>query len=164
MALRALTRYYRAFWHLAVVRVDGCQAFIGYPNSAEPAVEHRALFIGGELLVQSGGCETQRWRRVRPLSAVGVVTGLLVSPQIIEWSKLLDVKVCWQFLGLKLHSNGEVPATAVTTLFHRDQTDSKVLSILADCALILDLCKKAHTDPRNFAHRLLRIQDGGCLE
>ena len=155
-----------------MVRLDGCRAYLSYQS--EPDVERKVEILGGGLLVEDGESETQRWRRVGPSTGVGgVVAGLLISPKVMLWSKILDLKDCWQFVGLTLTGTGEVPATAATALFHRDQTDDVVLSVLSDCALTMHLCEIAqkaqfHTDassaPRNFPYRLLRIQDGGYLE
>ena len=73
MALRgnchALTRCCRAVWYPAVVKLDGCQAYVTYRS--EPGIEHKVEFLGGELLVEPGESETQRWRRVSPSTGVG---------------------------------------------------------------------------------------------
>ena len=78
MALRgnchALTRCCRAVWYKAVVRLDGCRAYLSYQS--EPDVERKVEILGGGLLVEDGESETQRWRRVGPSTRVGGVVAV----------------------------------------------------------------------------------------
>ena len=122
--------------------------------------EYPTVFVGNSVLCHTDSHETLRWRVKSGVGAngEGVLSGVLASPDLLRWAGGLDPVDCCRYLGVRL-ANGNVPPNLIMLCTEDTQ------NVLADAALLLEMCKVSETRTSIFLSSplyALRRKDGEC--
>ena len=124
------------------------------------ANQYPTVFMGTSLLCHTDSRETLRWRVKSGVGASGegVLSGVLASPDILRWAGGLDAVDCCRYLGVRL-ANNNVPGSFLSVSTEDTQ------NVLADAALMLEMCKISETRTSIFCTGPLYVlcrKDGEC--